>query len=384
MPQCDGAVRRRAAQIDLWVVERGVAGSGRERGIRARLNRTFTFAHPGQPSTMGPDPSEQPVRHSNLAWHGPTGGEPFTHPAVFYRTLPEYLLYTVPFLLAGQAAQEPTEVAVPGPNLRAMQAELTARGGDVDLVRWLDMTEVGRNPGRIIATVLRAFADQYPAQRVRIIGESIWAERSHTEYPACVQHEAWINAAFTGRQATILCPYDTERLSPIALTDAAITHPILVDNDHWLTSSDYAPHQIVSTYNQPLHAPDSAEEIPVGPTTLGHIRRWTHTLATQAGLLTERITDAVYVVSELATNSIEHGTGAAQLLGWSTPTDLVFHAVNAGRMTNSLVGRLPVPHDQQRGRGLLLVNTLADLVRIHTSQHHTTIRAYFHRPAGTG
>jgi hypothetical protein len=107
--------------------------------------------------------------------------------------------------------------------------------------------------------VLRAFADQHPYRRVRIIGEPIWPDRSPIEYPACVQHEALINTAFRGRQA-ILCPYDAHRLTTVALADAAATHPILVEHDRWWHSPDYAPDHIASSYNQPLPAPDTAEE----------------------------------------------------------------------------------------------------------------------------
>jgi hypothetical protein len=82
------------------------------------------------------------------------------------------------------------------------------------------MTVAGRNPGRIIPTVLLAFANAHPGRRVRLIGEPIWAGRSPVEYPACAQHEALINAAFTGRPATILCPYNTELLDPVWIEDA--------------------------------------------------------------------------------------------------------------------------------------------------------------------
>ncbi|MGH3880832.1 MAG: hypothetical protein ACRDSK_27730 [Actinophytocola sp.] len=43
------------------------------------------------------------------------------------------------------------------------------------------------------------------------------------------------------RSATILCPYDAERLSSVVLADAAATHSILVDHDPWWASPDYAP-----------------------------------------------------------------------------------------------------------------------------------------------
>ncbi|OXM59002.1 MEDS domain-containing protein, partial [Amycolatopsis vastitatis] len=90
-------------------------------------------------------------------------------------------------------------------------------------VRLLDMTAAGRNPGRIIPGVLRAFADTHAEQAVRIIGEPIWPARTDDEYPACVQHEALINHAFTGRDVTILCPYDTQNLAPEVLADAEAT-----------------------------------------------------------------------------------------------------------------------------------------------------------------
>lgn len=48
-----------------------------------------------------------------------------------------------------------------------------------------------------------------------------------------------------------------------------------------------------------------------------------------------------------------------------------------GRLTDPLAGRRPVPRDQHGGRGLLLVNLLADLVRVHTEPSATTIRCWF-------
>ena len=118
----------------------------------------------------------------------------------------------MPFIRDGLAAGEPVAVAVPGPNLRLIRDAL---GADAAQVLLRDMTVAGRNPGRIIPTVLLAFANAHPGRRVRLIGEPIWPGRSAAEYPACAQHEALINAAFAGRPATILCPYNTELLNPV-------------------------------------------------------------------------------------------------------------------------------------------------------------------------
>ena len=127
--------------------------------------------------------------------------EPFVHEALFYRSGDEYLAGTVPFILGGLAAGEPVLVAVPPANGDLLRDALN---GSADKVRILDMTQAGRNPGRIIPGVLNAFVSGHAPGRVRIIGEPIWAGRTSAEYPACVQHEALINTAFTGRAATSL------------------------------------------------------------------------------------------------------------------------------------------------------------------------------------
>lgn len=143
-------------------------------------------------------------------------------------------------------------MAVPGENLRLVREGL---GADAESVRLLDMREAGRNPGRIIPGVLRAFADAQPAgRRVRIVGEPIWAGRSSVEYPACVQHEALINAAFAGRTATILCPYDVRRLDSRVLADAHATHPTVIHDGRPADSEAYAPETVVARYNEPLAA----------------------------------------------------------------------------------------------------------------------------------
>ena len=128
----------------------------------------------------------------------------FAHPALFYRDMREYLRGTVPFILGGHEAGEPVAVAVPGARLDLLRDAVRAKApGAAAAAEWIDMSDAGRNPGRIIPHVLRAFADRHSRARVRIIGEPIWPGRSATEYPACLQHEALINLAFEDRGATI-------------------------------------------------------------------------------------------------------------------------------------------------------------------------------------
>ncbi|SCF93696.1 MEDS: MEthanogen/methylotroph, DcmR Sensory domain [Streptomyces sp. DconLS] len=177
-------------------------------------------------------------------------GESFAHPALFYGGPRAYLDGTVPFVRAAPAAGEPVAVAVPGEKLALIRDAL---GAEREEVRFLDMREAGRNPGRIIPGVLCAFADaQPPCLRTRIIGEPVWAGRDRAEYPACVQHEALINAAFRGRQVTILCPYDTAALHPRALADARTTHPVVIEGAEQRPGAAYDPEGAVARHNLPL------------------------------------------------------------------------------------------------------------------------------------
>jgi anti-sigma regulatory factor (Ser/Thr protein kinase) len=303
--------------------------------------------------------------------------EPFVHPALFYGDEPSYLAGTTSFITEGLAAGEPVAVAVPGPNLRLLRAAL---GSDADRVRLLDMTVVGRNPGRIIPSVLHAFADTHPDRHVRIIGEPIWADRSDTEYPACAQHEALINLAFTGRAVTILCPYDTTALSEQVLADALRTHPVIVEGGGWRTSDAYDPTEIITAYNQPLRPPPDAATRTVDVPTLTALRQFVEVEARRVGLSEDRARDVVLVATELATNSIEHAHSLAEVVLGVDGGDLVCQVGDKGQLADPLAGRHPAGPGQARGRGLLLVHQLADLVRVHTSTAGTQVEARFTLP----
>jgi len=302
----------------------------------------------------------------------------FAHPALFYGDHEEYLAGTVPFIHAGLTAGEPVMVAVPGANLDHIR---TALGTDADRVQLHDMGVAGRNPGRIIPGVLLAFAAAHPGKRVRIIGEPIWAGRTATEYPACAQHEALINAAFAGRQATILCPYDTSRLDRSWLDDAYRTHPILQMGSAVWESPHYAdPVVVAAGFNLPLGDPPAhATTIIVDFHALPAIRRLVTAEAIAAGLPPDRVSDLTLAVNELATNTVRHTAAGGTLAVWTDRTRLVCQFSDTGHITNPLAGRIPVPPQQPGSRGLVLVNQLCDLVRVHTRPGATTIRLHMHR-----
>ena len=149
-------------------------------------------------------------------------------------------------------------------------------------MRTADMAQAGRNPGRIIGTVLTAFVREHAGRRVRIIGEPIWAGRSADEYPACAEHEALINVALADSPAYILCPYDVRRLDRDWLTDATRTHPTLAaDGDRWDSPAYTDPVALAAWFDQPPEpAPPEADVLVIGPTTgPSAARRFVHDYA---------------------------------------------------------------------------------------------------------
>jgi anti-sigma regulatory factor (Ser/Thr protein kinase) len=314
---------------------------------------------------------------STTAVAGPTEGGRLAHLALLYRSQVDYLAGAIPFVQAALAAREPVLIAAPPANLNPVRDAL----GDGDArVSYVDMTDAGRNPGRILPAVLLSFANAHPGRRVSIIGEPVWPGRTRVEYPACVAHEALINTAFAGRDATILCPYDTTGLGPEAIRDAHRTHPMLVKNGtRWPSSAYRNPLDTADSVNEPLPAP------PAGATTLAYrdqlapVRRFVTEHAVRAGLSDEAAAGLAVAVNELATNTIEHTTGGGQVTVWTEPQSLVCQVEDTGTLTDPLAGRIPVAPDQLRGRGLMLVNLLCDLVRVHRQPDRTITRLYTDR-----
>jgi anti-sigma regulatory factor (Ser/Thr protein kinase) len=299
----------------------------------------------------------------------------FVHEALFYRDADEYLAGTMPFVRAALAAGEPVLVAVPGPRIDLLS---TALNGQADGVRFQDMTVAGRNPGKIIPYVLYAFVEEHAGHPVRIIGEPIWAGRSLDEYPACVQHEALINVAFAGMVATILCPYDIGALAADVVHDATRTHPVLVAADARQESPTYAdPDDVVEGFNRPLPLPaEDVAAVDFDAPTLGAVRAFLAAQARQVGLSRRRLSDLQLAANELATNSITHGGGSGRVSLWRTARQVICEVRDRGRARSRLAGRVPPAPDSLGGRGLVLVNYVSDLVRIHTTPDGTVVRLY--------
>lgn len=309
--------------------------------------------------------------------------QPFEHVGLLYRDQQGYLAAVTGFARAALGAQAPLLIAVPADRLSLLRDALDdLRPGADAPVGYIDMATAGRNPGRILPGVLLSFAQRYPDQRVWIVGEPVWPGRSRDEYPACAIHEILINLAFAGRSAAVLCPYDVESLGDEVIADARRSHPILTDGSgRWANARYLPPDHALSLINRRLPAPpaEAARVDFADILALAEVRRFVTARAVAAGLDRERADDLALAINELATNTVRHTNAAGQAWIWSTRDMVVCQVEDTGHLADPLAGRVPRPADQPGGRGLLLVNDLCDLVRVHSEPGRTTIRVHMHR-----
>lgn len=302
----------------------------------------------------------------------------FVHPALFYPDLPSYVTGVGGFVRGALSADEPVLVAVPGPHLDALRESL---GGSAARATWTDMTELGRNPGRILAA-LQDFADRYAGRAARIVGEPIWPGRSTAEVLEATRHEALINQAFAGRTATILCPYDVRGLAPAVLADARRTHPTLIEGGRHLPSPAYTDaSRVTADCDRPLLEPDGdVPRLEYACGGLAEVREFTERWARGTALAPARRGDLVLAVSEAAANSLSHGGGKGILRLWTTGgarAEVVVEFRDGGRLADPLAGRRrPSLASANGGRGLWMIHQLCDLVEVRATDSGFTLRLH--------
>ncbi|KPI02663.1 MEDS domain containing protein [Actinobacteria bacterium OV450] len=300
----------------------------------------------------------------------------FVHPALFYQGEAEYLAGVGGFVRAALAADEPVLVAVPGPRMDALRESLDACAAEVS---WADMTQLGRNPGRILAA-LQDFADRQADRPARIVGEPIWPGRTQAEVLEATRHEALINTAFAGRRATVLCPYDVLGLPSAVLSDARRTHPTVMAEGKSTLSPEYAdPASVGADCDRPLPEPDG--DVPSFAYTvgqLGEVRAYTEAWTGGTALGAARRGDLLLAVSEAAANSLAHGGGSGSLRLWSSAgAGVVAEIRDGGRLADPLAGRRrPSLASVDGGRGLWMIHQLCDLVEIRSSGSGLILRMH--------
>ncbi len=301
-------------------------------------------------------------------------GATLTHRALFYCGTAEFVESTAAVVERAWAGDHAVLVALPAAHLELLQARLTGRPDDL---QWVDMTTEGRNPGRILPGVLTAFADAHDEQPVTMVGEPIWPGRRPDEYAAAVAHEALINLAFDGADVTVVCPYDAEHLAADALADARSTHPEIGDGEGFAASPQYAdPESVAAQAMQSMPPPPAqARAMSVhGAGDLSGARQLVMSEGERAGLTPRRRDRFTLAAHEATANAVRHGGGSGELTIWRDGDDLVCQVHSALPLADAMAGRRAPQPEATRGRGLVLVNEICDLVQVSPGPDGTTVR----------
>lgn len=293
----------------------------------------------------------------------------FRHEAFLYSGDEQFLAGATAFVRSALHAGEAVLVAVGDPHATLLRRSL---GSDAEQVDFFDMARLGRNPARLIPEWRDWVQQHASAQGLRAIGEPVRVGGAQGQTVECEHHEHLLNTAFDdGPSWWLLCPYDVAALPATVTESAYASHPVVIDGDARRQSSGY---------NSSAHVATEPLEEPAGPVRetgfdvkgLAALRDMVEEFA--APVVGESGTaDAVLVVSELATNSIQYGGGAGTLRLWRDGPTLVCEVRDGGVITDPLVGRRR-PSPGVRGKaGLWIVNQVCELVQIRSAPERGTV-----------
>jgi anti-sigma regulatory factor (Ser/Thr protein kinase) len=297
---------------------------------------------------------------------------PLRHRALLYRGVREFVTAAADFLTDGLKADERLLVLMPGgTRADALRDALDANAGDVAFV---DMADVGRNPARILPALL-AFVGSDHGRRARVIGEPIWPGRTEAEIREATRHEALINLALGGADATILCPYDAVALPTAVIANAGRTHPVLARGSAAEVSLAYGgPGAIPPDCEAALPPPPLRASRITYDDDLREVRATIADRAADAGMSPVRAADLVLAVSEAAANTLVHTPAGGSVTVWQAAGDIFCQVQDAGHIADPLAGRRPPDPERSGGHGLWLVNRLCDLTQIRSNAAGTVIR----------
>lgn len=301
--------------------------------------------------------------------------ETFRHVALLYAGERSFVNAIAAFIRDGVAAGEPALVVVSAHKIELLRAEL---GDDADRVCFADMLEVGQNPGAIISAWDDFVRDRFAeGQRVRGVGEPIWAGRTADELEECHHHEALLNLAFADAPGFwLVCPYDTDSLDPEVIEHASRTHPFVREDGVERPSPVYRGEDLCGQAldGELEPAPADAYEVAFDEDSLSAMRAFVGELAQDVGIEDARRDDLLLAVNELATNSVRHGGGDGVLRAWAEGRFLVCEVCDSGQIEAPLTGRVRPPAGGLSGYGLWLVNQVCDLVQVRASSAGNCVR----------
>jgi anti-sigma regulatory factor (Ser/Thr protein kinase) len=295
------------------------------------------------------------------------------HQALLYSDVQQFLAAVLPFIRDGVDRGEPVLAVATEANSACLRDELgrTATGVKfVDPVQWYDA------PGHTMAACHRYLqARRVGQERVRVIGEPVWAGWNALETAGWKRFEASLNIAFAAAPAWMICSYDQRALPPEVLADARRTHPQFSGG---ATSADYGdPLRLYTSWELDLPpAPEGRYTVLSFDGDPAPVRHFAAAQGAHLGLTPAKIDDLVLAVNEVATNAIRHGAGHGEVRIWRDDRFVLCEVFDPGTGAAASFSHLPPSPDSEHGHGLWITQQLCDLVEIRTRPSSTTVRLY--------
>ncbi|WP_344592963.1 sensor histidine kinase [Actinomadura vinacea] len=311
-----------------------------------------------------------------LGRHGPAGGS-LVHQAVVHGTGRELAAAAVPYLREGLLNGDAVVAIVSPASGRLLRRRLGAdASGSVEFIeaaRWF-----GAPMPTLAACDDRAGRDWWPRGRLRLLAEPVWEGRTPLEIREWKRHEALLNVVFAGTPTMIMCAYDAAALPAHIVSDAARTHPELVDDRGPRPSDRFvdpaAFYAECNAHPLPAPPPDAARRS-FGGGELPGVRGFLTAEAARLGLPADRSLPFVLAVNEVATTVISEGGGQGTVWVWSEDGELVCDVGDpVGRLEDRFLGCFP-PRVQRPGDAALwAVRRLCHIVEIRSGAGGTRVR----------
>jgi anti-sigma regulatory factor (Ser/Thr protein kinase) len=280
----------------------------------------------------------------------------FEHDAFIYDSDDGYLATLVPLIDEARLAGDTVLAVVPRDNTTLLRTALGVGAGVqfIDAETWYD------HPVTTIARYTAILRSQAADTRAFVIGEVQFGV-AEADWAAWTRYEAALNTALHEYDTRVICPYDARALPGAVIEDARRTHPYLLTATDARRSTDYLAAEDLF----PLLPPTVA--VPSAPPTLdlvvdddlGMARRSFAAAAATRGLALERVDELTLAVSEVLTNALVHGGGAARLRVWSTEDEVTCVVDDSGDgIDDPLVGYTAPRPGSPRGYGTWLARRL--------------------------
>lgn len=285
-----------------------------------------------------------------------------------------------PELRAALRRGDSVAAALDAPSQAALLAEMGADAGELELV---DPTRPARIDAFQLAATRAARVSEIAAagRGALFVGQNQPGLGLEEAY--WCRLEAALHVALADLPVTLLCPYRTgTRSGGRALR---WVHPEIVGTDGTVAANPErrSLDEVVAGAPPPplpdLGAPDA--ELTVDRATLAHLRRRFGAAVAATGHPIDD--DLVYALSEVATNSVEHGAGAGRIAVWvgggsGGGSATVCEVADAGRLSDPFPGVRPPTRAQVRGRGIWLARTLCAAVDVRVDEAGTRVRLTGH------